>query len=103
MHVFAREAGIEKALLHGRGAGCYVALGGVGGIDFDELLEDFPGFSAVGGRGGHQGVLGDGDRSNEETEGSSRDSQTHVRIVRGAAETAWSRLADCAACQQRFN
>ncbi len=48
MHVVWREAGIEKALLHGLGCGGHAALRSVGGVGLDELLEDVAGFSAFG-------------------------------------------------------
>ena len=58
MHVFGRKARVEKTLLHGRGRRGHVALGRVGGVDLDELLEDLAGLGAVcRGRGG-QRVLG---------------------------------------------
>ena len=47
VHVFRREARVEKALLHRLGGCGDTALGSVGGVDLDELLEDFAGFSSL--------------------------------------------------------
>ena len=58
MHVVCRESCIKKALLHGLRGGRHVALGRVGGVDFDELLEDLACFCAFGGRSGGQRTLG---------------------------------------------
>ena len=49
VHIVGRESGVEKALLHGVGCGGHVALGRVGGVDLDELLEDGAGLGAIGG------------------------------------------------------
>ena len=48
--VFSGKASVEKALLHGCRAEGDVALRRVRSVDLDELLEDFAGFCALGGR-----------------------------------------------------
>ncbi len=50
VYVLWREACIEEALLHRHGPGGHAALRRVGGVDFDELLENVAGFGAIRGR-----------------------------------------------------
>src|SRR5579885_2646898 len=59
VHVFPRESGIEKALCHRLRARCHAALRGIGGVDLDKLLENIPGFGAVGAGGWYDSRLRD--------------------------------------------
>ena len=90
LHVFRRKPGVEEALLHRCGGGGHVALGRIGGVDFDQLLEDRVRLGAVGFRCGRQSALRNGGHSKASGEGKcagqgKKVEAVHERILRCGA------------------